>query len=438
MPARRAVSAARSRSRCDRTAVGRVVAAGAGDRADAQRKIGREVVGSAAEDVTLVDRALPRTQASVDRSTAIMRARRGWTGRPSICAPEGCDRPVVIECTEVGEQRSAPDASAAVGGWSMKRRSLTAAPRREFQREPGQVGLEDLRRSVARAACRARSCSTGGRPRLARCGRPGRRAVRPTPRLVATVVSRVMPVRGSKRGSRARPASTTTRTPSTVSEVSAMSVESTTRRRPGGDGASARSCSAKDNAPASGWTSTSALDPVDEQCLGPADLADARQEHQDVARLFAQRPDNGRSHVGSIRSRPATATRSPLVARLVGDHRDRPSAGPDGLLGNQCTSTSNMRPSLTMTGASSRRVSPSTSGVADIAISRRSGRIVDATSSASARPRSVVRLRSWTSSKITSPTPGSSGSFWRRRVRTPSVTTSMRVLAPMCRSSRVW
>ena len=109
-----------------------------------------------------------------------------------------------------------------------------------------------------------------------------------------------------------------------------------------------------------------------------------------------------------------------------------------GAGGIQCISTSNIRPSLATTGASSKCVSPSTSGVADIARIRRSGRIVDATSSASARPRSVVRLRSCTSSKMTMPTPGSSGSFWRRRVSTPSVTTSMRVLGPMWRSSRVW
>ncbi len=46
-----------------------------------------------------------------------------------------------------------------------------------------------------------------------------------------------MPVRTSNRGARANPESTTTRTPSTVSDVSAMSVDRTTRRRPGGDGA---------------------------------------------------------------------------------------------------------------------------------------------------------------------------------------------------------
>ena len=57
-----------------------------------------------------------------------------------------------------------------------------------------------------------------------------------------------MPERGSKLGRRASPASITTRTPSMVSEVSAIDVASTTRRRaPPGD--TARSCSAADSSP---------------------------------------------------------------------------------------------------------------------------------------------------------------------------------------------
>ena len=66
-----------------------------------------------------------------------------------------------------------------------------------------------------------------------------------------------MPVPTSKRGARASPLSTTMLTPSTVSDVSAMSVASTTRRRPGGDGASAWSCSSGPSAPAKRCTSTS-------------------------------------------------------------------------------------------------------------------------------------------------------------------------------------
>ena len=78
------------------------------------------------------------------------------------------------------------------------------------------------------------------------------------------------------------------------------------------------------------------------------------------------------------------------------------------------------------------------SGVADMARMRRSGRTAARASSARARPTSVGRLRSCTSSNTTRPQPSSDGSCCSRRVSTPSVTTSMRVCGPMWRSSRVW
>jgi hypothetical protein len=56
-----------------------------------------------------------------------------------------------------------------------------------------------------------------------------------------TVSSLVSPTSGSYRGTRASPESITTRTPSMVSEVSAIEVASTTFRRPAGGGAIARS-----------------------------------------------------------------------------------------------------------------------------------------------------------------------------------------------------
>ena len=62
-------------------------------------------------------------------------------------------------------------------------------------------------------------------------------------------------------------------------------------------------------------------------------------------------------------------------------------------------------------------------------------RAEEASSSASAR--SACRLRSWNSSRITSPTPLSSGSCWIIRVRMPSVTTSSRVFAPTQVSARI-
>ena len=106
--------------------------------------------------------------------------------------------------------------------------------------------------------------------------------------------------------------------------------------------------------------------------------------------------------------------------------------------GRHRMSTSNCRPSQVSTGApSSRRLIRSVSAVADIVHIARSGRSVDATSMLKASPISVVRFRSWTSSKMRMLVPGSSGSFWSRRVRMPSVTTSIRAFSVITASSRV-
>ena len=59
---------------------------------------------------------------------------------------------------------------------------------------------------------------------------------------------------------------------------------------------------------------------------------------------------------------------------------------------------------------------------------RRSSRRPPCASSASARPRSASRERSWNSSKRTAAMPSSEGSSRIMRANTPSVTTSMRVL----------
>ena len=80
------------------------------------------------------------------------------------------------------------------------------------------------------------------------------------------------------------------RTPSMVSEVSAIEVASTTLRWPFGAGAMARSCTAASSAPNSGTISTLAsMDPLTEKILGAADFGCARQERQHRARIGAQR-----------------------------------------------------------------------------------------------------------------------------------------------------
>ncbi len=94
-------------------------------------------------------------------------------------------------------------------------------------------------------------------------------------------------------------------------------------------------------------------------------------------------------------------------------------------------STGKARPSLAMTGASPRSCATrAPSSVADIGRMRRSSRKPRWQSSARASPRSASSERSWNSSNSTAPMPESSGSSRIMRVKTPSVTTSMRVFGP--------
>ena len=107
-------------------------------------------------------------------------------------------------------------------------------------------------------------------------------------------------------------------------------------------------------------------------------------------------------------------------------------------MGAHLISTGNVRPALVTTGAPPRRAATGpVAMVADMTITRRSGRSTSRASRVKARPRSVCRCRSWNSSKTTIPTPGREASDCRRRVSIPSVTTSIRVALPVRRSSLV-
>ena len=160
---------------------------------------------------------------------------------------------------------------------------------------------------------------------------------------------------------------------------------------------------------------------------GEHDAPTARRRGRQREVLLGQRQRAGERHdvdvvrQRAVRAPPRCAVISPMpgqehehVARLLAERAARTASAaacsirsPVGRSARQRMSTGNVRPAL----VDHRRRSPSAaraatrrgvSGVADIASIRRSGRIVRATSSASARPRSVGRLRSWTSSKITS------------------------------------
>ena len=150
----------------------------------------------------------------------------------------------------------------------------------------------------------------------------------------------------------------------------------------------------------------------------PADVGGAGEEHEHVAGVGTRgrrRTDGGDGLGGPVaRVRRPPPHLDGMRPPVAGDDRRRRRPSPPR-------------------SAATRPVS----SVADMASTRRSGRSTARASRVRARARSVWRLRSWISSKTTRPTPASDGSCWRRRVRMPSVTTSIRVAGPTLRSSRV-
>ena len=132
----------------------------------------------------------------------------------------------------------------------------------------------------------------------------------------------------------------------------------------------------------------------------------ARQERQDRAGFGPQGPHHRVRHlILDARTRIAAQ-----IARL--DREGAAFAGDDGSIAREAA-----RPA--------RRPS-----VADIGRMRRSSRKPRWQSSARASPRSASSERSWNSSNSTAPMPESSGSSRISLVKTPSVTTSMRVFGP--------
>ncbi|CAN5823284.1 hypothetical protein BH23ACT5_BH23ACT5_00980 [soil metagenome] len=227
---------------------------------------------------------------------------------------------------------------------------------------------------------------------------------------MGTVLRRVIPTRGSKRGERARPESTTTEIPSTVRLDSAMSVESTTFRKGGSDGEIAASCSSTGREPCRRRTS--------------ARLSASRSATRRISAIPGRNTSTSPSW--SARADRTTEATCTSICRVRGGG------------GRHCRSTWCIRASAAMTGTSPRNSAMLVeSMVADITNIRRSGRNPALLSRIKANPRSVWRFRSWTSSKMRSAVPASEGSAWILRVRIPSVTTSMRVASLVARSWRV-
>ena len=360
-------------------------------------EVGRQIVGTAAEDVALLhqrgDHA--RQRRPIDGHHP---GEARVHGQAEHRSPERRDRPVVVDGMEVGEQLAGLGERA--GGWRVDEAQVVAAtPRSEFEREPGEVGLGDLGRAVLGAGAvldlapqpvrRARLGSPGAsRPLLGR--RPTRRHRRQPGHPAAGVEARLA---GEAAVDHDADAVDGQRRLGDVGRQHHPATPGPRRRQ--------RSVLLGERQRSGEWEDVDVgSDGVAQQstrCGGSRRCPGRNTSTSPVCSRSARWTAATTS--GSIRFPP------PGPGRDGRPPRRRPPAPrppPDGDRGIQCISTSNMRPSLSTTGASSSVVRPSTSGVADIASSRRSGRIVEATSSASARPRSVVRLRSCTSSKITS------------------------------------
>ncbi len=184
-----------------------------------------------------------------------------------------------------------------------------------------------------------------------------------------------------------------------------MEVASTTLRRPGAAGSMARSCSARSRAPNSGTISTA----------GSLTVAASS------------------SAVRRISAAPGRKTSAEPLSSASARRTVRATSSSSRAAGSRPTwrvTTGKARPALSTTGAPpSRAATRAPSRVADMTRMRRSSRKAPWVSSASARPRSASRLRSWNSSKRTAATPSSVGSSRIMRVKMPSVTTSTRVRA---------
>ncbi len=140
-----------------------------------------------------------------------------------------------------------------------------------------------------------------------------------------TVSSRVSPTAGSKRGTRASPESTTTRTPSMVSEVSAIEVASTTLRRPGGARRDRAVLHVRvERAVERHHVDRGIGDALAHEIAGAADFGRARQERKHRARLLAHRAFDRVGHLPLDRRARIAAEIARLDlegAALALDHR---------------------------------------------------------------------------------------------------------------------
>ena len=311
---------------------------------------------------------------------------------------------------QIGQQRRGRPPARPAGGGSGNGRSAGAAPQAaQSSTRPRQLRVQNFRPVERRQAAMQRR-----RPQPDRHPRP--LAPRPPGPLVGGGAADAQRVpagsarcAGSSRGARRQPPSTTTRTPGTVSEVSAIEVASTTRRPSAGR--NARSCSAGGRSPCSGSTSAPQ----------PSSAAWARRISPMPGRKASTSPACAASAARTARaSASGRSRRVGDVARRVAD-RDR--MRPPGAFDHRRVQQRRQPGARRRWPTSPAAAAPAADGVAGRG--RRPA------------PDRLPAPRSCTSSKITQATPSSPGSACSRRTSSPSVTTSMRVAAETAWSSRV-
>ena len=224
-------------------------------------------------------------------AASIMADRRGWAPSLAMERPSGVRRPA--SSAPSWSSRAFAAARAPWGGASGKGRSAGGVPQaaQSSARPESSASRISGRSKAGRPRCSASLHRRMATPGASRPPRPARCSA--AARLMRIVSRRVRPVDGSSRGARRQPPSTTMRTPGTVSEVSAMEVESTTRRLSAGR--SALSCSAGGRSP---WEREHERAAAGQRLFGAADLAHAGQEGEDVAVMRRQRRADGVGHGG--------------------------------------------------------------------------------------------------------------------------------------------
>ena len=337
-----------------------------------------------------------------------MRASR----RPScVSVPPASTAPIA---TSVPRARSTASAS---GGSSHGKRSNGPKP---IESTISIDSARSIRRTsgvsaAGRCACSQSVHNRTHTPGAVRPARPARWSA--LARLMASVRSALRPRRGSMRKMRARPLSTTMRTPGMVIDVSATLVATITLRRPRAAGATAASWRSGGMLPCSGTTSKDAPPAT------PRSSARTASTVRSISNAPGMKTSASPSWPSSTSRRTARAARSQTGT----------PCSPASLR----TATGYARPSAVTTGAARYAAACAASIVALIAATIRSARRSRAARTTPSA-RSANTLRSWNSSSSTQPIPLSDGSrcAWRRK--TPSVTKRIRVRGLTTRSKRVW